>query len=74
MGCATGCNFAPAKGDYMKAFPYRARVLVKRANGEILADYVRTYRGNRIVAANRMTRAAFKNYPLARYVRVEALS
>lgn len=57
----------------MKAFPYRVRVLVKRANGEILADYVRTYRGKRATAADRMTRAAFRNYPLARYVRVEAL-
>ena len=58
----------------MKAFAYRARVTVKRANGELLAEYVRTYRGNRLIAANRMTRTAFRNYPLARYVRVEALA
>lgn len=55
----------------MKTLAKRARVLVKRANGEILADYVRTYRGRRTIAADRMTRTAFKNYPLARYVRVE---
>lgn len=58
----------------MKTFPNRVRVLVKRANGEILADYVRVYRGKRTIAADRMTRTAFKNYPLARYVRIETLN
>ena len=57
----------------MKTFPNRARVTVKRANGELLAEYIRTYRGNRRIAADRMTRAALRKYPDALRVTVAAL-
>ena len=56
----------------MKTFPNRALVSVQ-VGDVIVARYTRSYRGDRGVAFDRMTRAALRKYPDALRVTVAAL-